>query len=142
MKTFARFSLVGIVNTVVGYAVIFGLMYGAGIGPRTSNVAGYAVGLALSFTLNRRITFSSKAPVPGEFVRFLAAFGAAFALNLLVLHGCIAWLAIDPGVSQVPAGIAYVAVFYLLSKHVVFGRARRDVRSASPEDKVRLRSRM
>jgi putative flippase GtrA len=122
MRTLTKFSLVGVVNTLVGYAVIFGLMYGVGLGPMASNVAGYAVGMALNFILNRTITFSSRAPLPSELFRFLVAFAVAFVLNLLVLHISIDWTGIDAGLGQLIAGVFYVVIFYLLSKYVVFAK--------------------
>ena len=56
---FLRYSLVGLLNTALGLLVIWGLML-AGFGPYSANVAGYAVGLVLSFFLNRAWTFHAQ----------------------------------------------------------------------------------
>jgi len=117
----AAFSLVGVVNSVVGIGVIViaGLV---GAGPIPANVLGYAAGLLVSFTLNARVTFHSRAVGRYTVARFLCAFAASFAANLLVVtiaerlldsHKLLASLAGTP---------LYIVMFYLLSEYWVFRR--------------------
>jgi putative flippase GtrA len=124
MKQFSRFIAVGVLNTAVGYAVIFGCMYAAGMGPELSNIAGYAVGLVVSYVMNRNYTFGSKQEPRREIVRFLVVFGIAYGANMLVLLALInGGSGLNAGVAQVVAGVAYIAVSYLLSKFYVFREA-------------------
>jgi len=120
MKQLARFVAVGIVNTLLGYAVIFACMYLAHMSAEASNVAGYAVGLTASYALNRSYTFNSRQGVTSELVRFLAVFGIAYGLNFMALLILIYRLDVHEAASQILAGAVYVGASFLLNKHYVF----------------------
>jgi putative flippase GtrA len=122
-----RFLLVGVFNTVWGYALIFGFMYLFSLSPEVSNVLGYAIGLISSYLLNRFYTFRSKNSKRGEFARFLGVFAAAFGANYATLHVLLA-KGTNPYISQVTAGVVYVAASYLLSKAFVFKHRRASTR--------------
>lgn len=115
-----RFGAVGVVNTVVGYSVIFAAMLGLGWSPLASNVAGYAIGLCCSFLLNRRFTFASRARLGPEAGRFVAAFAIAWLLNVVMLLAAIHYLGIPETWAQVLAGVVYTLAFFVLSKLFVF----------------------
>jgi putative flippase GtrA len=120
MKQLLRFAAVGVVNTGLGYAVIFACMYLAGLGAVTSNVIGYAVGLIASYLLNRSFTFRSVAPPQREIIRFVAIFLLAYLANLAVLVFLIRHAGVHEGVAQVIAGVVYFALSFLLNKYYVF----------------------
>ena len=69
--TLFRFLLVGVVNTLVGYGVMFGLYNLAGLhlwgdpGYWISSAANYLVGSVVSFFLNKHFTFRSREKGPG-----------------------------------------------------------------------------
>ncbi len=56
---FARFLLVGVVNTLVGAAIMFGLYNLAGCSYWVSSATNYVLTSILSFFLNRSFTFQS-----------------------------------------------------------------------------------
>ena len=64
--TLFRFILVGLVNTAVGYGVMFGLYNLAGLhtwgeaGEWISSAANYVVGSVVSFFLNKHFTFRNR----------------------------------------------------------------------------------
>jgi len=120
MNQFSRFLLVGVANTALGYAVIFACMYLVGLSPELSNVAGYVVGLLVSYFLNRHFTFRSAQRRSTEFVRFALVFLTAYSANLAVLIVLVRALAVHAGLSQVIAGIIYIGTAYLLNKRYVF----------------------
>jgi putative flippase GtrA len=122
MSEFYRYIVVGVANTAWGYLLIFAFMYVAGWPPEASNAMGYAIGLVTSYALNRRFTFRSRNTVAPEFVRFLTTFGIAFAANFAVLVLLVRVLSVHEAISQVAAGVVYVATSYLLSRHFVFRR--------------------
>lgn len=68
--TLFRFLLVGVVNTLVGYGVMFGLYNLAGLhlwgdpGYWISSTANYLVGSVVSFFLNKHFTFRSREKGP------------------------------------------------------------------------------
>jgi len=115
-----RFATVGVLNTVLGYAVIFLCMYVLGQGAVTSNVIGYAVGLLVSFVLNRTFTFRSTSAALPEALRFLVIFILAYLANLGVLIVLTRQLHVHEGVSQVLAGAVYFVLSFALSKYYVF----------------------
>lgn len=75
--TFFRFILVGIVNTAVGYGVMFGLWNLAGLhtwgntGYWISSAANYIVGSVVSFFLNKNFTFRNQEKGSGVVLRFV-----------------------------------------------------------------------
>lgn len=115
-----RFGLTGLANSAVGWAVIFGGLW-AGLSGLVANAAGYAVGLMLSFTLNRRFVFGMTEAVSArEVARFLCAFAIAYGINVAVLLGAQSVLGSDDPLAQLPAIAAYIATFFLLSQFFVF----------------------
>ncbi len=119
---FARFLAVGVLNTCTGLAVIYAAKWLARWEDIPANLLGYAVGLAVSFTLNRRWTFAHQgAPLPA-LARFgvatAVAYGANLAVVLLALHG----LGLNSYLAQALGVPAYTLTAYLLSRHFVFRR--------------------
>ena len=120
MTRFARYVVVGVANTLWGYALIFAFMDGLGWSPEASNMMGYAIGLVTSYLLNRVFTFRSRAPKAGEFGRFVVIFLVAYLANLAVLAFLVRVAGLNAGVSQVLAGVVYVAGSYLLNRSFTF----------------------
>lgn len=115
-----RFGLAGLANSAVGWGVIFAGLW-AGMSGVAANAAGFGVGLALSFTLNRRFVFGVSGAVRArEVARFLAAFAVAYGANLAVLFAAQGMLGKDSALAQLPAIGAYVVIFFILSQFVVF----------------------
>ena len=120
MIQFIRYALVGVVNTTLGYGIIFACMFLLGWGPLPSNVAGYAVGLVASFTLNRRFTFRSQGSAHRDLMRFLLIFAIAWLANFAVLALLVRNGSVHEGVAQLAAGIVYFLLSFILSKYYVF----------------------
>nr|WP_309100246.1 GtrA family protein [Fredinandcohnia onubensis] len=76
-NTFIRFLLVGLINTIVGLSSIFLLLHVAGLSYWLSTFLGNSVGAIVSYLLNRRFTFNSK-----------ATFGRSIPLFILVILCC------------------------------------------------------
>lgn len=84
-RKLAKFLLVGVVNTLVGTAIMFGLYNLAHCSYWVSSAANYILTSILSFFLNKYFTFESKGNSAGEVLRFalniavcyLLAYGAA-----------------------------------------------------------------
>lgn len=120
LRRLFRFALTGLANSAVGWAVIFGGLW-AGMSGLAANAAGYAVGLVLSFTLNRRFVFGVTGAVAGrEVARFLAAFAVAYGINVAVLLAAQSVLGAGNPLAQLPAIAAYVVIFFVLSQRFVF----------------------
>lgn len=125
----ARFALVGVINTAVGFALIL-LGLRLGLGDYAANALGYGLGLGVSYALNRSWTFRAvNAPSWAEFGRFAASFVLAYGANLSVLVlGRAAGLAGQPLLHLAGLGL-YSVLFYVLSRTIVFGT---DGKAATP----------
>jgi putative flippase GtrA len=122
-KLLAKYSLSGVINTVVGYAVIFACM-AFGVGATLSNILGYAVGFVISFLQSRHWVFRSAGRIMDDAARFAPAFLVAFAVNFLTLQALL-WFGINPYVAQFGAGGAFVAVGFSLNNWFVFRQRKK-----------------
>lgn len=112
------FSFAGVINTAVGYAIIFSGM-ALGLSPYLSNLAGYALGLICAFFLNKMIVFAIRGDNKRQAGRFLVSFLVAYAANLAGLHaGLLAKF--SAVLAQIMAGIIYFVVMFILSRIWVF----------------------
>ncbi len=95
--TFFRFLLVGIVNTLVGTAVMFLLYNLAGLhrwgnpGYWLSTLGNYTVGSVVSFFLNKHFTFRSRETGPRVVVRFVLNIAVCMALAYGIAQRVVAW---------------------------------------------------
>lgn len=113
-----RFGLVGVINTLIGVSVIYGMMYLVKASPVLANLAGHSIALCVSFFLNSWFTFEQR-PTRGHAIGFLGIFGVSYLVNLgVLLLGGVAGL--DPAIAQLPAMVSYTIVFFLISRYVVF----------------------
>jgi putative flippase GtrA len=123
-----KYLLVGIINTIVGYGIIFFLMF-LGVSPEISNIVGYAVGISVSYVLNKIYTFQSKAHPKKEFPKFVLSLLASYTLNFLTLVLCIHILKINPYISQIISGAVYTVSGFVFLKYFAF-RGSKDERYA------------
>ncbi|MCC9596333.1 MULTISPECIES: GtrA family protein [unclassified Rubrivivax] len=115
-----RFLIVGVLNTAVGLGTIYLLKWAGGFGDVAANACGYAVGLCVSFVLNRRWTFADRGRRAPAVMRFLLVFAIAYGFNLLtLLHLRDAWH-IDAYLAHALATVPYTVTFFLGSKFFVF----------------------
>lgn len=94
-RTLVRFVLVGVVNTLVGTAIMFGLYNLAHCSYWISSACNYILTSILSFFLNKFFTFRNAKNIIGQAVRFavniavcyLLAYGIAKPLCIWLLSG-------------------------------------------------------
>ncbi|MFC3173960.1 GtrA family protein [Novosphingobium bradum] len=116
---FLRFCMVGAVNTSCSLALIWSLM-AAGVGKYRANLAGYAVGICISFLLNRSWTFRESGHFRlGQVARFMTAFLLAYLCNIAAIALSIE-LGINPYLAQITGIPAYTLSFYVLINRFVF----------------------
>ncbi len=127
---FAKFIIVGALNTALGLAVIFAAKALLGWGDLAANASGYSVGLLASFVLNRAWTFRDRGDVSPALVRFLGAFALAYVANLATVFGLRDLANVDSYLAQAAGVVPYTALFFLASRAFVF-LDRRPADSAS-----------
>ncbi|MFS0822090.1 GtrA family protein [Bacillus sp. 1P02SD] len=76
-NTFVRFLLVGVINTLVGLSSILLLLHIVGFSYWLATFVGNSLGAGISYILNRRFTFGSK-----------AMYGKSIPLFVLVILSC------------------------------------------------------
>ncbi|WP_068113030.1 GtrA family protein [Tropicimonas marinistellae] len=123
-----RYGLVGIVNTVVSYVIIVSLHLWGGVALVAANVAGYAIGLAISYVGNRSWTFSDASGARSRghrrgVVAFLVLVAIGFCANLAVTAGLTGW-GVNYPLSQLAGFVAYSTIVFLGLRHVVFAPGR------------------
>ncbi|KQV83976.1 hypothetical protein ASC90_00105 [Rhizobium sp. Root1220] len=124
MNQFLRYICVGVINSLLGYAVIFACMYLLSIDAVASNFIGYGFGIVVSFVLNKWFTFKTESRNISEPFKFALVFFLAYAANLVVLIALIDVFHVNKGFAQLPAGAIYIALSYLLNKHFVFSNSQ------------------
>jgi Predicted membrane protein len=122
IRVLLKYLLVGIINTIVGYGIIFFLMF-VGVSPEISNIVGYAVGISVSYVLNKIYTFQSKAHPKKEFPKFVLSLLASYTLNFLTLVLCIHIFKINPYISQIISGAVYTISGFVFLKYFAFRRS-------------------
>ena len=104
--TLFRFLLVGVVNTLVGYGVMFGLYNLAGLhlwgdpGYWISSAANYLVGSVVSFFLNKHFTFRNQEKGVKVVLRFALNIAVCWALAYGIAKPVTVWLLAGTGWSQ------------------------------------------
>lgn len=125
-KTFIKFVAVGVINTLVGTAIMFGLYNLAGASYWVSSAANYILASILSFVLNKKITFGHSGKVIQSGLRFavniavcyLIAYGVAKPCALAVLSG--ASVTVQENVAMLIGMCLFTGLNYLGQRFFVF----------------------
>ncbi len=125
----SRYAGSGVINTIVGFGVIF-IAMSVGFSPMVSNIIGYAVGFTLGFVISKKFVFRSNGHVVPESIRYLLAFGISFASNLLVLRVALTYFNLHVVISQLAAAMSYTLIMYLITRHFVFDTTKEKSQTA------------
>ena len=125
-KTFLRFIIVGVINTLFGTAIMFVFYNVFGLSYWLSSASNYFFGSVLSYFLNKYFTFQYKKrdwKVVGRFVLnisacYLIAYGAAKPLVRALLSGASA--TIQENVAMLCGMCLFVALNYLGQRFFAF----------------------
>lgn len=91
----ARFLIVGAINTVVGYGCFAAMLY-AELPYLSAYWISMAIGVAVSYILNKLFTFKSRARSILELIRFLSVYAASFAAGTVILFLLVDILSVAP----------------------------------------------
>lgn len=125
-EKFWKFILVGIVNTIVGTAIMFGLYNFAGFSYWISSSANYILTSILSYFLNKYFTFQHKESSIKSAIRFtiniaicyLIAYGLAKPLTLQFLSN--ADVAVQENVAMFVGMVLFTGLNYLGQRFFAF----------------------
>lgn len=116
----ARFIVVGLFNTLLGYGFILTFLF-MGAGDYLANIMGFALGVPIAYALHRKFTFKAAAsPTRNEALQFGAVFLVAYGANIGVLAAGRAMGYVESPIVQLFAICTYAAVLYVLNRLIVF----------------------
>ena len=125
-KTFWKFILVGVINTLVGTGIMFLFYNVCHFGYWVSSASNYIVGSIVSYFLNKYFTFQNKSKSPKVLLRFvinisvcyLVAYGVAKPLIRMLLEG--ASVVLQDNVAMLAGMCIFVGLNYLGQRFIVF----------------------
>ena len=126
-----RFVLVGVVNTLVGSAVMFGLYNLAHCSYWLSSAANYVVGSVLSYFLNKYFTFRnterSWAQVGRFAVNIVVCYAVAYGLAKPAVNGLLSGAAeaVRDNVAMLTGMVLFTALNYVGQRFFAF-RSKQD----------------
>jgi putative flippase GtrA len=120
MHPTVRFVIVGGINTTVGLLTIWLLKWLGGLSDFTANLGGYALGVCVSFLLNRSWTFSFKGAWLPSIARFLVVVAVAYLANLGVVLLLAQKFGVNGYLAQMFGVPPYTILFYLGSRYFAF----------------------
>ena len=151
-RTFWRFVLVGVLNTLIGLGVNFLVLWLLGLTDRVSDntaywiasAANYTVGSIVSFFLNKYFTFKSKTRSAGEVWRFIVNIIVCWIIAYGTAKPFIGWCFTGTWVFpwqnvEMPKAVGYVATLVGAALFVIlnyFGQRFFAFRKAGQEDAV------
>ena len=106
---FLRFAAVGVVGTLAHYALLVGLVEGAGAPPLAGASAGFVLGALVNYVLARRLVFASTRSHAQALPRFFAVALAGLAWTALLMSLFMALL----GLHYLPAQLLTTALLLL-----------------------------
>ena len=119
-KTFLRFIVVGIINTIIGYTIIMLLFHLISLSYTLSYFLSYIVGIIISFFLNRKFVFFSQNKKLKEFIKFLFAFIVSYSTSYLGLYLIVENHLLNTNIAFFAGMVIYSILFYLLNRYLTF----------------------
>ncbi|MFR8039712.1 MAG: GtrA family protein [Anaerovoracaceae bacterium] len=122
-----KFIIVGIINTIVGTAIMFGLYNLAGCSYWLSSAANYIFASILSYVLNRKYTFRYSGKTVGSFVRFAANIAVCYIIAYGAAKPFISYLFEDASVrlqentAMLTGMVIFTVLNYTGQRFFVFG---------------------
>lgn len=118
----ARFGAVGLLNTGLGLAAIYGCMFFLRLGPEISNLLGYVAGLSFGFWLNRRWTFADSAKISRSAPRYVLVIAVAYLINLGIVATATR-SGVNPYLAQICGLAPYTLISFLGCRFYVFAQS-------------------
>lgn len=132
---FAKYLIVGGMNTAVTLFIIFVCKSVLGLNPYLSNAMGYVAGVTNSFLWNRSWVFHSNGKMGTEAIKFLVGFGICYLLQLAFVWGSTTFSPLGEmlweiggftlsgyGVATIGGMCVYTICNFIYNRHVAFKR--------------------
>lgn len=125
MTQLLKFSVVGVLNTLIHFFVFYFLFQSLGVHHLLASSCGFIVAVTNSYALNRYWTFEATASgVYVEFARFFTVSVVALLVNLLSMTVLVEWFDVYPPIAQIISIAFTLAINFLGNKHWSFRQPR------------------
>lgn len=114
-----RFAIVGLASNLILY-LLYLVLTTVGIGHKTAMTLLYLVGTLQTFIFNKRWTFSYCGGIRKSILRYFAAYGTCYVLNLTLLYTLVDGLGWSHMLVQGLAILLVAALLFLVQKYWVF----------------------
>ena len=119
LKLFARYTSIGVINTLIHWAVFAMCIYAFQTGQAMANLAGFLVAVSFSFFANARYTFKASTTT----LRYMLYVGFMGSLS-----AAVGWAADKSGMAPIVTLILFSAISlicgFIYSKYIVFRDAK------------------
>ena len=138
-KKLLKFILVGIINTLVGTAIMFGLYNLAGCSYWVSSAANYVIGSILSYVLNKKFTFRHRGQIAQSALRFTGNIAACYLLAYEIAKPAVrailtgATQQVQENIAMLAGMILFTGFNYLGQRYFVFGEKNEEKTSNRPQ---------
>lgn len=116
---FARYVVVGVISNAVGY-LLYLVLTAAGMEHKAAMTLLYAIGLAQTFVFNRRWSFEHRGEGGRALLRYLAAYGFGYVVNLAALVLFVDRLGLPHQWVQAGMVVVLAGMLFLLQRYWVF----------------------
>ena len=129
-RRFLKFCLVGVLNTLVGTAVMFGLYNLAQCSYWFSSAMNYVVGSVVSYFLNKHFTFRSSGGGWRQLLRFALNIAVCYLIAYSAAQPFVEWLLKDADVrvrdnlAMLVGMVIFTGLNYLGQRFFAFRQAR------------------
>ncbi len=116
-NTFIKFASVGVLNTLFGSAIMFGLYNLAGASYWLSSAANYILASILSYVLNKKFTFRHEGEVVSSGLRFALNIAVCYLIAYGAAKPFAMWLLADSSrsIQENTAMLAGMCIFVMLN---------------------------
>ena len=119
LRQLVRFGVVGVLSNAVGY-LLYLLLTATSVGPKLAMTLLYVIGVAQTFSFNKRWSFRYGGAHGSALVRYCLAYGLGYALNLLVLYVLVDRMEYPHQIVQAMMIIFLAVMLFLMQKFWVF----------------------
>ena len=116
---FIFYNLIGVVNTVFGFSLVFFFIY-MGVENILSNFLGYFFGIIVSFFLNKKYTFRQYNMGKKIILGFFMILAVAYVVNAFIFWYLIEYYRFSPYFAQLVSGSVYTILSFIAMKTFLF----------------------
>ena len=119
---FLKFSLVGVLNTILNYFVFIIFLLYLNIEYWISGIIGFFSGAILGFFLNRSFTFSSNINKKNGLIKYLLIQIFCLSVHICIQIFSVEFFSVNKAFSQIVSIIITVFINFYLVKNLIFNK--------------------